>query len=138
MKWFVLIATIVCNVSSNTLLKVGVRQIVHEGGLWAVIRSAVNLPLLAGVILAGATLLSYMATLSRFDLSVAYPTVTASAILLVSLMSLIFLNEAMHVYRVIGCILILIGVSLLFVEPPTAPAVQSPADAPLNSSAPAK
>lgn len=53
--------------------------------------------------------LSWMAAMTKFELSYAYPFVSLSFVL-VLLVSIVFLNESLTLYKVIGVILIVAGV----------------------------
>lgn len=56
--------------------------------------------------------LTWMATLKEFELSKAYPFMNLS-LMLVMLLSYFFLNETISTTKIIGCVLVILGVIFL-------------------------
>ena len=68
-----------------------------------------------GLILYGISTLVYVTTLRHISLSIAYPTIATSYITVVFL-SHFFLGENLSVYKILGSVMILIGVCVLWIK----------------------
>ena len=52
----------------------------------------------------------WMAAMTKFDLSEAYPAIIGGLALLTSLFAVLFLKEPLNAYKIIGIVLIMVGV----------------------------
>jgi len=75
--------------------------------------SLLNIKLIFGFTLYLVSAIFYIIALQKIDLSVAYPTISISYIFLV-LLSYILFGETLSLYKILGCILIMLGVSLIW------------------------
>ncbi len=80
-----------------------------------VISFLTNKFLFLGLVFYGISTLIYVTTLKHISLSIAYPTIATSYIAVI-LLSYFFLGEPLSFYKVIGTIIILIGVSVLWIK----------------------
>ncbi|HHS12453.1 MAG TPA: hypothetical protein ENN03_01650 [bacterium] len=109
-----LIVAVVCNASANILIKVGSARLNEEQGFWKLIAQAALQPVLwAGVILFGMALGAYSLVLTRLNLSVAYPVMISTGLIIVVIVSALFLNEKITLIQLAGFFCILTGVWLV-------------------------
>lgn len=114
MKWFFLIIGLLLNATANILLKVAARHVERsEQSVGIIFRLFTDPFLLLGIISFGLALGAYSYSLTKFDLSVAYPIMTSLGLVIVALFSFFFFKESYHVTKILGTILILIGVILV-------------------------
>jgi len=90
-------------------LKYGVKQLGENVPATVVLRSIFTPYVLSGFILYGLSSLLYLVVLSRLSLSFAYPFV-AITFAMVILLSPRVLGETLPALRIIGCVIILLGV----------------------------
>ncbi len=64
----------------------------------------------SGFISAFIASLFWMAAVAEIDLSKAYPLIVSGLVLLTSISAIVFLNENINFYKLLGIVLILIGV----------------------------
>lgn len=62
----------------------------------------------------GLSFLAYAVVLSKMEVSKAYPISVVSAVVLILLFSVIFLQESISILKVIGILLSILGVVLIF------------------------
>ena len=109
-----LILSIAINIIGQTLLKYGVNKIsplvFDLGGLQKIISSPL---ILGGIGLYGIGAIFWIFALSKFNLNIAYPLLSASYIFII-LSSWIFLKEPITWPQIIGVALISGGVYILF------------------------
>lgn len=107
------LATVVCNILSQTLLKGAMAR--HSDPVSRLPWSKMTLDpvLVGGVLFAALTLVAYILTLRRLDLSVAYPVVTGLGFLGVFVVSWRLFGESITTGRVLGALLIVGGIALL-------------------------
>ena len=74
-----------------------------------------NINILIGLFLYSISLIFWLFALSKLKLSVAYPA-TSLMYVFVILGSWLILKESINIYQIIGIIIILIGLSLLFLK----------------------
>lgn len=106
-----LVIAILLTAMANLLLKLSAAA---EPTEWVITRRLPPsfLPASAVVLLALA-LLAYHASLSRFPVTVAYPVMTSSVMVLVSAGAVLWLGESMNVASTVGVALILVGIALI-------------------------
>jgi drug/metabolite transporter (DMT)-like permease len=100
--------------AGQIFFKIGAKTL--TGGLFNTILSFLtNKFLFIGLMLYGISTLIYVTTLKHVSLTVAYPTIATSYIVVI-LLSYLFLGEPLSFYKVIGTIIILIGVIILWIK----------------------
>ncbi|WP_380875278.1 membrane protein [Sphingomonas sp. DBB INV C78] len=113
---------------AQLLLKLGMssvaaQQLTGGGGNWQAIgRLAFEPRLLIGIFLYGAATLSWLYVLSRLPLSLAYPFVGLSFLLVLGL-SVLVLGEAVSMQRLLGTLLVACGVVMVALSDRAAPGV---------------
>ncbi len=110
----ILLLAVSLNAIGNVLIKYGMNR---GGALELSWKSLVliftNPGVVAGVTFYVLALAGYSYTLSRLDLSIAYPIMSGLSFLLVLLVSALFLKESIQPVQVVGCLAILGGVWLV-------------------------
>ena len=104
MRWYLLLAAIGANITSNYLLKRA------AAGSYSSLHDLLNPFLVFGIGFAALTLISYTFALREFPLSVAYSVVTTLAYVGVFLVSWLALGEHIPPLRLLGASLVLVGV----------------------------
>lgn len=117
MGYIYLAITIVLTAYGQIILKWRINQFTNipDGYLdkaFYFIRSLFDIYIFSSFLSAFIASLAWMATLKEFELSKAYPFMNLSLIL-VMLLSYLFLKETITVTKIIGCILVIIGVVFL-------------------------
>ena len=116
MDFFKLLGTsVLINVTANILLKKGV---ISFGGISAdksqlfsaLIKAAVNPFILIGLVLYGTSFMIWLRVLSFNDLSKSYPIFASMVFLLTTLGSIKFLDESVSTARILGIVIMLIGI----------------------------
>ena len=102
MLWIVL--SVIANATASILLKIS--SLSHETGL----RGGFNT--LLALFAYGIAFIFYRQSLIRLELSIAYPTITALSALILSVAGVLVFNEAVNLPKVLGLILISIGIFL--------------------------
>jgi len=117
-KILFIILAIFFNAFANIFMKYGVKkQIVKISGIKQLILSYLNNPLLlVGIAFFGVALIFYSKALEKFNLSIAYPLMTSSGILIVTLWSLLFFGEKLGVYQISGLFMIIGGIWFLNIQ----------------------
>lgn len=116
MDFFKLLGTsVLINVTANILLKKGV---ISFGGISSdksqlvsgILRAATNPFILVGLVLYGTSFVIWLRVLSFNDLSKSYPIFASMVFLLTTLGSIRFLDESVSATRIIGIIIMLVGI----------------------------
>ncbi|HMM39981.1 MULTISPECIES: EamA family transporter [Desulfovibrio] len=113
MKYFLLAATVLLISFGQILLKLGAEGL--KGGAGCVLNLfGLNLTwhLLVGVFVYGAATITWILTLKEMPLSIAYPAVSLSYVL-VALLSIGMLGERVNLTYGLGLVCIMVGVSLI-------------------------
>jgi len=113
-----LFTSVIFNVTANILLKTGVTR---SGGiaaettrLFSSISSVILSPfIITGLALYGLSFLIWLRVLSFNDLSRAYPIFATIVFLFTTLGSIKFLNEDISLMRVVGILIMLIGIFIV-------------------------
>lgn len=113
MAYALLISAIVLNGCANLLLKIGVARLSEPSDASLALRAMENPALLLGLCLFAANVLCYVAALSQFKLSVAYPVMVAGSLLVVVLSSAVWLGESLAIGQWCGIALLLVGIVLV-------------------------
>jgi multidrug transporter EmrE-like cation transporter len=106
-SWLSLFATIALNCAANIML----REISAEIGMTTALFSSWPFLLAAGTM--GLAFVFYVVALSRLSLSVAYPTLVGSTMIVIALASYLRLDTPLTPSQFAGTILVLIGVVLV-------------------------
>ncbi len=115
--WLLLLLTIVLTAAANLLLK----QAAINRQEWDAARNAVsNLwdifatpSLLLGIFCLGVAAIAYAIALRNLSLSVAYPVMTTSVVVLVALFSAVYFGEPVTLVKTVGTVIVISGVILL-------------------------
>lgn len=113
-----LLVSVVFNVTANILLKKGVLSFGGISGektkvLIELSKAAVNPFIIVGLALYGLSFLIWLRVLSFNDLSKSYPIFAACVFLLTTIGSMSFLNEHVSFLRVIGIVIMLVGIFIV-------------------------
>lgn len=113
-----LITSVFFNVTANILLKTGVKTIGGISGektkLFSELTKAAFSPfIIGGIILYGLSFLIWLRVLSFNDLSRAYPIFATIVFLLTTLGSILFLKESVSIVRVVGIVIMLVGIFIV-------------------------
>ncbi|MDN4620694.1 EamA family transporter [Paenibacillus sp. PsM32] len=115
MVYILLFFTIISNVIAQITLKKGVSLIEFGNeGVKNIVGILLSPYIWLGLILYGLSFLLYLGVLSKTELSKAAPITQSLTILLIVLFSVLFLGEPLSIGKVLGIILIFIGVFLIF------------------------
>jgi multidrug transporter EmrE-like cation transporter len=119
MSFFQLLLTsVVFNVTANILLKKGVLAIGGISGQKAKLiseltKAALSPFIIFGLILYGFSFIIWLRVLTFNDLSRAYPIFATIVFMLTTLGSIIFLKENVSVFRILGMIIMLVGIYIV-------------------------
>lgn len=113
-----LLASVFINVTGNILLKKGV---VSFGGIssdksqliYGIAKAAVNPFILIGLALYSISFVIWLRVLTFNDLSKSYPIFASMVFLLTTIGSVRFLNESVPTARILGIIIMLIGIFIV-------------------------
>jgi len=110
MKWLIVIVGIACNAAASVLVKVAVMPPRNALLFKQPLSILANVPLVAGLVLYGASFVLYAAALTMLPLNVAYPVLTSGAIATVATVSVLVFGEPMPWTTIVGILLVMIGV----------------------------
>ncbi|SFR90203.1 EamA-like transporter family protein [Halomicrobium zhouii] len=111
-----LLVVVVLNTSAQLLLKLGADSIPSFSQVSPVsFATSIPIPLVAGILLYGFSLVLYVVTLTETNLSVAFPFLGLTYALVV-LTSAFLLGEQVDTMTFVGTFLIFVGVSLVGVD----------------------
>ncbi len=114
MTAFFLVLAIIFNATANILMKLGAVRIKTFALSVEGIKAYVFNPfVVTGVIAFGITLILYTYVLSKMNLSIAYPLMTATGFLIVTTFSTLYLKEVILMPQVIGMVLVVGGLWLI-------------------------
>lgn len=110
----ILLLAVTLNAVGNVLIKYGMNQAGALALSWkSLFLIFTNPGVMAGVVFYVLALAGYSYTLSRLDLSVAYPVMSGLSFLMVLVVSALFLQESIQPLQLVGCGVILAGVWLV-------------------------
>jgi len=115
MKYFVMILSMILAVLGQFLFKKGVVLTNVSPNIKSIISSIFTPTLFFGFICYGVSAVLWLFVLKKFPLSVAYPSL-AFTYILVLLISVIFFNESLSIFKIFGVILIFSGVVLINIQ----------------------
>lgn len=115
MRWLLLAATVGLTAVANLLLRyAGLHKPETAPDLVSTLWGLVtNLPWVLGIFCLAAAVVPYGLALRDLPLSVAYPVMTASVMVLVAVISLFVFGESLTVTKVVGTAVVIAGVALL-------------------------
>ena len=113
MKYTILVVNILLSVGGQFLLKSGIKSLGDLAGKDLIMKAIFNPMVIGGVFCYGLGMLTWFLVLSKFDLSVAYPSLSFGYIL-VLLISWKFLGEQVNAWNFFGIALIMGGIYFLF------------------------
>lgn len=111
-----LILAIVFNAGANIFMKAGVMSEpvkLSDGIVQFVLSYLTNVKLMLGILFFGIALVFYTKALEKFNLSIAYPTMTSCGLLIVTLWSVFMFNERLSMLQICGLFLIVCGLWLV-------------------------
>ncbi len=110
-NYILLLSAVVFNAVANILIKVGMMRCPKSENLYLMAKSALFHPaIIGGIICFVIALGGYSYTLSKLNLSIAYPIMTSLGYLIVVVVSCLLLHETITWYQLIGFFLIIGGV----------------------------
>lgn len=112
--YLLIVISIVLGAFAQIAMKLGSSQVAAEGmNLTAqLLKYFTNIPILSGFLLYALSAVVWIFALSRVPLSIAYPMVASSYVLVVFLSWLIF-HEPVSVMRILGLAIIVAGVIII-------------------------
>jgi len=111
-----LVIAILFNALAHAFLKFGMVRTgdIFDKGVKGAIKIITTNPfVIVGVIFFGISLIVYTATLSRLDLSIAYPILTTGGLALVTILSIGFFAEPLGFMRILGLMFLSLGVWII-------------------------
>jgi multidrug transporter EmrE-like cation transporter len=113
--WLLLFVTIVLTAVANILLKYAAvnRQSEAKGlvaNLWEIFTTP---SLILGISCLGIAVLAYAVALRNINLSVGYPVMTTSVVVMVAIFSAVFFGETFTLVKIVGTVIVICGVILL-------------------------
>ncbi len=111
-----LILAIVFNAGANIFMKAGVMSEpvkLSDGIVQFVLSYLTNVKLMLGILFFGIALVFYTKALEKFNLSIAYPTMTSCGLLIVTLWSVFMFSERLSMLQICGLFLIVCGLWLV-------------------------
>jgi len=116
--WQLLITSVIFNVTANILLKTGVTRMGGISGNKAKLISDLSRVgfspfIIIGLALYGFSFIIWLRVLTFNDLSRAYPIFATIVFLLTTALSIIFLKENVSAVRVVGIIIMLVGIYIV-------------------------
>jgi multidrug transporter EmrE-like cation transporter len=114
---YYVIISVVFNVLGQYSMKIGMNkygEVTFDDHVLLTIYRIFILPnVIIGLIMYAISAVFWLIALSKLDLSIAYPTLSIGYIL-VMILSVMFLNETITIYKILGTVLIISGIVLLF------------------------
>lgn len=114
-SWIFLFVTILLTAAANIFLKYSAtRNSPPAQGLWpTLLQMCTNIPLITGIGLLAIAVISYSLALRQLNLSIAYPIMTTSVVVIVAFFSTLLFAEPFTLNKIIGTIIVICGVILL-------------------------
>lgn len=113
MKWLILLLGVLANAFASILIKIAMtppRKIPTISDPFSLLT---NWPLILAVFLYILSLFFYAFALTRFPLNIAHPVLTAGAVALVAIFSIVLFKETFHWTIGLGIFFVITGVILL-------------------------
>ena len=112
---FLIVLTVIINTTGQFMVKTGINRVgaVSLTDVHAIIRALSSWLVLGGFVVYFISALIWISILSKAELSWAFPILSLSYVI-TALLSPVFLNEVFSVQRLIGTIVICLGVFLVY------------------------
>jgi spermidine export protein MdtJ len=115
--WILLSLTVVLTAAANLLLKYAALNRQELGDAKGVVANLLEIfatpSLVLGVLFLALAVIAYAIALRNISLSVAYPIMTTSVVVLVAVFSSIFFGESVTLVKAVGIVIVISGVILL-------------------------
>jgi multidrug transporter EmrE-like cation transporter len=116
-KWIPLVIALVLNAGANVLMKVGANAsgpLGAEASPWAKIANFLNAATILAIVLFAANVLAYRKALDNLSVSVAYPIMVSTGMILITIVAATpLLGERIAFSQVVGMAVIALGVWLV-------------------------
>jgi len=116
-KWIPLVIALVLNAGANVLMKVGANTagpLSDSASPWARIANFLNGATILAIVLFAANVLAYRKALDNLSVSVAYPIMVSTGMVLITIVAATpLLGERIAFRQVLGMVLIALGVWLV-------------------------
>ena len=113
MKYVLLASSMLLAILGQFFLKKGVLASTLTPSIESILKTLLSPLILLGLIIYGASAIIWLFVLQRFPLSVAYPALSLTYIVVVAI-SVVLLKEPVTPSKVVGLLFIVIGVYFLF------------------------
>ncbi|MEN3007548.1 SMR family transporter [Pseudothermotoga sp.] len=111
---FMLIVALFMNALANVFVKLSTTKLLRDEGLVQFILNAVrNVYVWVGLVCFGIAFVLYTFSLTKFKLSIAYPIMTSAGFVIVSLFSHFLFKENLTLLKIIGMMVIAVGIWLV-------------------------
>ena len=122
LHYVALVVGIVFNATANILIKTAMQNISVGGSpVSTAIQMATQPLMILGVVCFVVALGGYSFALTRIDLSVGYPAMTCLGLIIVASYASLAMGESMTATKIIGYVLVLVGVTLVFLPQNSGP-----------------
>jgi multidrug transporter EmrE-like cation transporter len=113
-KFLIVLLTVLTNISAQLSLRKGMMKIVlDEISVSKILIIAKSFYVIQGLILYVISFVLYLYVLSKFEVSHIYPAITGLGFLMLLVFSSILLGETITMYKVLGIILVSIGIVVM-------------------------
>ena len=116
-KWIPLIVALVLNAGANVLMKVGANNaspLIANASLWTKVANFLNAATIMAIVLFAANVLAYRKALDNLSVSVAYPIMVSTGMIIITIVAATpLLGERIAIRQIAGMVLIGVGVWLL-------------------------
>lgn len=119
MGYLFLVIALILNAAANILMKLGSAQLPLGKQLplaEVVILMATNVYLIFGILLFAANVIFYILSLSKINLSIAYPLMTAGGFMIITSFTFFYLKEPLNALQLIGLLLIIVGIMFVSIN----------------------
>lgn len=109
-QFIILVFAIITNALANVFVKIGASSLVDKkiSELFACYLK--NVYIWLGLLCFGLAFVSYSIVLSKAKLSIVYPVMTSAGFVIVSVLSSVLFKENFSLYKIIGIVMIAIGI----------------------------
>ena len=123
MNIILLIAYVTLSTSGATLIKYGGSDKTNTLFNVPVVNTEVSLITLLGIFIYGVSFLTFIVLLNKLNMSYLVPVATGASYVLLMVASIAVFNEGFNLWKVFGCILILVGILLVIMNETSVPSV---------------
>jgi multidrug transporter EmrE-like cation transporter len=115
MKYILLILSIITLSAGQLLLKKGVNEVSLQPNFQSILRSLFNPYIFLGYVTYGISSILGLFLLKKMPISIAFPAMSLTYVIIL-MVSVLYFKEEFTIYKLFGIVLIVSGVSLLFVK----------------------